>query len=598
VTIEMHNVFNNWGASTASRDMVGSLWTCPTHIDICAVGWLQCRLCFYHEIGAGNKERIHFTSTHFATEAVTRLYSPTTFTYRIFRFFHYKKLFQSLPLLPTYMPLQEKNYSRQGFFFSNMSFRASTPTSSYGRSVSPINYNTFVKGDPRSTSNMNNSKVNMPSPTLTSAFIRDDPTPSPTHRPVVNRHLGFTSYKGNLKAKVDPKVNVSQVNPATSSRKRPLPRAPASVQKKVKLGPPAAQGSPQESNQNSTKNWSKTSALKLNQNWTKNSSKNVRKDTPDSDGPLVKNTRLHGGYESDELPEAVDDFLSEPEDSDFDFDIEFINSDSNLKESNIKSNPATSSRKHPLPRAFDSTQKKVKLAGSAPQELPQKSDVNSTPAVREETPDFEEFLERENLMLHGVEEDDVSPDSDDDYFDFGIGFINSNSDLKKSNVKSNPENNTNKSNLENKKVKSNINAGITLNDSKPKPKPKPNPSTKDNLDKGNVATLRYSQLKKLSSLPPTIVYYGPDGLLTTTTKANFRRMVLDQLHAINRDNVPKKFHPILDQVIKEKTVAFQDELDDVAYDLYFPDHEDRMENYRIFEYMGDRTIEIPSHRLR
>jgi hypothetical protein len=258
----------------------------------------------------------------------------------------------------------------------------------------------------------------------------------------------------------------------------------------------------------------------------------------------------------------------------------------------------TSSSSTATPRAFDSTQKKVKLAGSAPQELPQKSDVNSTPAVREETPDFEEFLERENLMLHGVEEDDVSPDSDDDYFDFGIGFINSNSDLKKSNVKSNPENNTNKSNLENKKVKSNINAGITLNDSKPKPKPKPNPSTKDNLDKGNVATLRYSQLKKLSSLPPTIVYYGPDGLLTTTTKANFRRMVLDQLHAINRDNVPKKFHPILDQVIKEKTVAFQDELDDVAYDLYFPDHEDRMENYRIFEYMGDRTIEIPSHRLR
>jgi hypothetical protein len=120
VTTEMHNVFSRWEASTESRDIVGSLWTCPTYIDICAVGWLQCRLCFYHESGAGNMERIHFTSTHFATEAVTRLYSPTTFTDRIFRFFHYKNIFRSFSLFPTYIPLQEKNYSRQGFFFQHV----------------------------------------------------------------------------------------------------------------------------------------------------------------------------------------------------------------------------------------------------------------------------------------------------------------------------------------------------------------------------------------------------------------------------------------------------------------------------------------------
>jgi hypothetical protein len=352
-----------------------------------------------------------------------------------------------------------------------MSFGASIPTSSYGRSVSPINYNTFVRDDGRSTSNMTNSKANMPSPPLISTFTRDDPTPSPTH-PVVNRHLGSTSYKGNLKAKVDPKVNVSQVNPASSSRKRPLPRASAGAQKKLKL------------------------------------------------------------------------------------------------------------------------------ARSAPQELLQQSNQNSPPAIREETPGFEEFLERENLMLHGVEEDDVRPDSEEDDFDFGIEFINSNSDLKKSNVKSNPENNTNKSNLDNKKVKYNINAGVTSNNSKLKPKPKPIPSTKDNSYKGDVATLRYSQLKRLCTAPPAIVYYGPDDLLTTTTKANFRRMVLDQLHAINRDKVPEKFHPILDQVIKEKTVAFQDELDDIAYDLYFPDDEVRMENYRIFEYKGNRTVATPLHHFR
>jgi hypothetical protein len=494
----------------------------------------------------------------------------------------------SFPLSNFHHAPRKKSLSSTIFFF-NMSFRASTPTSSYGRSVSPITYNTFVRDDPRSTSNLNNPKADMPSPPLISTFIRDDPTPSPT-RPVINRHLGSTSYKGNLKAKVDPKVNVSEVNPVSSSRKRPLPRASASAQKNVKLGRPAPQESPQESNLNSTKSWSKTSALKPNQSWTRKSTKNVGEDTPDSDGPPQKEIRLHGGSESDELPEAVDDFLSGPEDSDFDFDIGFHNSNSNLEKSNVKSNPATSSRKHPLPRTSGSAQKKVKLAGSAPQELPQKSDLNSSPAVREETPGFEEFLERENLMLHGVEEDDVPPDSDDDYFDFGIGFINSNSNLKKSNVKSNPENNTNKSNLENKKVKSNINAGMTSNNSKLKPKPKPNPSTKVNSDKGEVATLRYSQLKKLSSLPPTIVYYGPDDLLTTTTKANFRRMVLDQLHAINRDKVPEKFHPILDQVIKEKTVAFQDELDDFAYDLYFPDHEDRMENYRILEYKGNGKV--------
>jgi hypothetical protein len=61
---------------------------------------------------------LQLTSTHFATEAVTRLYSPTTFTYRIFRFFHYKNIFRSFSLFPTYIPLREKNYSRQGFFFS------------------------------------------------------------------------------------------------------------------------------------------------------------------------------------------------------------------------------------------------------------------------------------------------------------------------------------------------------------------------------------------------------------------------------------------------------------------------------------------------
>jgi hypothetical protein len=550
-------------------------------------------------------ERIHFTSTHFNSLRDRSRHSivfTDDFHLSNFPFLPLQKHFPILFSLSNLHSTPRKKLLSSRVFFFNMSFRASTPTSSYGRSVSPINYNTFVRDDKRSTSNMNNSKANMPSPPLKATFIRDDPTPSPT-RPVVNRHLGSTSYKGNLKAKVDPKVNVSQVNvsqvnPASSSRKRPLPRAPASVQKKVKLGHPAPQVSPQEPNQNSTKNWSETSALKSNQNSIKKSTKDVREDTPDSDGPLDKEIRLHGGYVSDELPEAVDDFLSEPEDSDFDFDIGFHNSNSNLKESNIKSNPATSSRKHPLPRASGSAQKKVKLAGSAPQELLQKSNLISTPAVREETPGFEEFLERENLMLHGVEDDDVPPDSDDDYFDFGIGFINSNSNLKTSSIKSNPENNTNKSNLENKKVKSNINAGMTSNNSKLKPKPKPNPSTKVNSDKGNVATLRYSQLKRLSSLPPTVVYYGPDDLLTTTTKANFRRMVLDQLHAVNRDKVPKKFHPILDQVIKEKTVAFQDELDDVAYDLYFPDHEDRMEHYRIFEYMGDRTIGIPSHRLR
>jgi hypothetical protein len=335
-----------------------------------------------------------------------------------------------------------------------MSFGASIPTSSYGRSVSPINYNTFVRDDGRSTSNMTNSKANMPSPPLISTFTRDDPTPSPTH-PVVNRHLGSTSYKGNLKAKVDPKVNVSQVNPASSSRKRPLPRASAGAQKKLKL------------------------------------------------------------------------------------------------------------------------------ARSAPQELLQQSNQNSPPAIREETPGFEEFLERENLMLHGVEEDDVRPDSEEDDFDFGIEFINSNSNLEDDAS----ENNNAKSNLEDNAVENNI-------------EPNPNPSTNDDSDKDDLDNFRYIQLEKMCTDPASREPYGDEALMTATWKANFYRMNLKQLRAIPRDEVPEELHAVLDEVIYTKNHAALSKIDRLAYKARFPGPGIQHKHWRFLEYKDNGKVVNPPPHLR
>jgi hypothetical protein len=231
-------------------------------------------------------------------------------------------------------------------------------------------------------------------------------------------------------------------------------------------------------------------------------------------------------------------------------------SDLNNPKANINQVELTSSSRKKRPRSYyqTSAQKKLKLGRSAPEELPQKSTQNSTPAAREEAPGFDEYLEEENLVLHGAREDDGAPDSEDDagYFDIRDIFKKKKSNLKNSNVKAILENNNDNTNLKDNTTENNI-----------EPNPHLNPSTNEsNLQQSCLDSLDYSQLKEMCTNPDSRVRYGDEALINTTVKAIFNKEIFDEIHDIDRTRVAKKYHSILDQVIFEKARAMAADLDD------------------------------------
>jgi hypothetical protein len=239
-------------------------------------------------------------------------------------------------------------------------------------------------------------------------------------------------------------------------------------------------------------------------------------------------------------------------------------------------NLAPSSRKPQYSGTSTSATKKLKIV-PGPQE--------ATQNIREDTPGFDDVLEKETFS-HCVDKGDVEGsqvDSEDDEHDSNVKDI----DI------SNPKDKNNESNLNDIDPNSNLNAAMVSTTITPNP----NSATNNGSDKIDLSTLSYSQLRRMGTDRATRAKYGDEALLTALVRANFCHMILDQLHDVPRDSIPKKYLGILDEVIHEKTYAFSNELDVFAYDTYFSDHKERLYRWRIFEYKGNRTVAIPSSRL-
>lgn len=88
------------------------------------------------------------------------------------------------------------------------------------------------------------------------------------------------------------------------------------------------------------------------------------------------------------------------------------------------------------------------------------------------------------------------------------------------------------------------------------------------LVKEDLDTKSYAELKEMFSNPQLRALYGDD-LLTATWKADFKRMTLDFLGAVDRNQVPERFRFLIDEVIENKTyerdLAALDAFDDHAY---------------------------------
>jgi hypothetical protein len=105
--------------------------------------------------------------------------------------------------------------------------------------------------------------------------------------------------------------------------------------------------------------------------------------------------------------------------------------------------------------------------------------------------------------------------------------------------------------------------------------------------------------------PALRTLYGDD-LLTATWKANFKRMTLDLLHAVVRDQVPERFCYLLDEVIESKTyekdIAALNAVDDEAYRNRFPHDldadEGKLARYSVAKYKEGRQVLFPPHRFR
>lgn len=179
--------------------------------------------------------------------------------------------------------------------------------------------------------------------------------------------------------------------------------------------------------------------------------------------------------------------------------------------------PGVSSRKRQAPETSTSTKKKHKVDLAS-----QGANRNLTEVTRGDTPGFEEFYERENRSYFIDEEDDED----------GL-------DLE-----------------DNHNIDSTFQAAVFWNTVKSKA----DPTITRNSNQNNLSTFRYSQLKCMSTEPVPLAHYNAEGPLAAHMRSGFDRMPLEKLEDLPRDKFPKKYHEILDEVIREKTFEMMNEL--------------------------------------
>jgi hypothetical protein len=289
----------------------------------------------------------------------------------------------------------------------------------------------------------------------------------------------------------DPKTKVSKVRPAASSRKRSGSEASVAAQKKVKLEHSATQSLTPDPVQKSALNTTPA----------------AREETP-----LFNKYEMYllwGAREGEKSPDFEDD------------------------------------------------QKKLKLGRSAAQEPPQESTpgssqesvLTSTPAAREETPDS--YLE---YLVYGAQEDDEAPDSDVD---------GDNSDLENNDVKSDLETSSNYSDLENNDIRFNLGTSSNhsdLSDDAVEDNIEHNtdlniPTIESSIEYPDLGSFSFFRLKNMCTDPVSRLHYGDDALFKATWRASFSAMTLKEIRNIPRNAVPEKYHVMFDEIVHAKRLA-------------------------------------------
>lgn len=107
---------------------------------------------------------------------------------------------------------------------------------------------------------------------------------------------------------------------------------------------------------------------------------------------------------------------------------------------------------------------------------------------------------------------------------------------------------------------SNTNASTIEDFIKLKSKSKHNPTLTTSSNKLHLTNTCYSQLKRMCNSPACSAHYGTQVLLTALMRAGLNRMPLDKLEDIPRDKLPRKYHEILDEVLRKKTFEMMNEL--------------------------------------
>jgi hypothetical protein len=287
------------------------------------------------------------------------------------------------------------------------------------------------------------------------------------------------------------------------------------------------------------------------------------------------------GVQVDPGSENVDEH-----DPDVEHDNDNISSnlEGDAAETNIKSDANTTTRSNKIklsnkrqhPGTSTPGHKKAKVVVPAYQKSTQKIHDDS-----DSDSGFEAYYDKEALTLdpeafYGEtsesEEDDEDDKADEDEVD---------SDL---NINTNVEDNM----VENNNT--NINSNLDEVETNIKSDP-----DDDTVEKEDLTTLPYWQLRLMCNERRFRDLYGDEVLLKATMKANFNRMVLFQLRALDRAKVPKHYHRMLDRVIYKKSVEALDEVGDLGYKAYYPEAEPCDDSWKI-EYENGGHVVIPSSR--
>jgi len=275
--------------------------------------------------------------------------------------------------------------------------------------------------------------------------------------------------------------------------------------------------------------------------------------------------------------------------------------------------PGVPSRKRQAPETSTSAKKKHKVDRPS-----QGANRNLTEVTREDTPGFDEFQEKDDFMFHigdKDEEDDTDPEDDEDDLEteyeadeFTFEDEVTDSELGDNNFHSNLESRIPTSNFEKDNNKSNLKKNVPSNTIEPKRKRETwmtslilNPANRNfapESDIDDLNGLRYCKLKRMRTDPTARAQYGDEALINACRKANFSRMTLDQLYILPRERIPKKHHGILDDVIHTKELAVDNELDEFAYDAYYPDRIflPFTKHWRVTEYLDALRSQAPGPR--